>query len=72
MADGGGAFAYLNLDDYLVMYNDNQNHYFINDLSISNKNKNITYLHINRNRPMNIQHRNMVISNIGPRYLREK
>ena len=70
MADGGGAFAYSNLDDYLVMYNDN--HYFINDLSISNKNKNITYLHINRNRPMNIQHRNMVISNIGPRYLREK
>lgn len=43
MAGGGGAFAYLNLDAYLVMYN--VNHYFINDLSISNKNKNITYLH---------------------------
>ena len=69
MADGGGAVAYLNLDDYLVMYNDNQNHYFINDLSISNKNNVFT---LTATGQMNIQHRNMVISNIGPKYLREK
>ena len=69
MADGGGAFAYLNLDDYLVMYNDNQNHYFINDLSISNKNNVFT---LTATGQMNIQHRNVVISNIGPKYLREK
>ena len=69
MADGGGAVAYLNLDDYLVMYNDNQNHYFINDLSISNKNNVFT---LTATGQMNIQHRNVVISNIGPNYLREK
>jgi len=69
MADGGGAVAYLNLDDYLVMYNDNQNHYFINDLSISNKNNVFT---LTATGQMNIQHRNVVISNIGPKYLREK
>ena len=71
MADGGGAVAFLNLDDYLVMYNDNQNHYFINDLSISNKNKNNVFT-LTATGQMNIQHRNVVISNIGPKYLREK
>lgn len=72
MADGGGAVAFLNLDDYLVMYNDNQNHYFINDLSISKSNKNINVFTLTATGQMNIQHRNVVISNIGPKYLREK
>ena len=67
MADGGGAFAYSNLVDYLVMFNDN--HYFINDLSISNKNN---VFALTATGQLNIQHRNVVISNIGPKYLREK